>query len=260
MNKALKKTRILGILFILIFVGASWYFLLSPRLAEPVALQQTAEEALTQKLALETQIATLERREFYLDEAEVAAQQLESRFPWQPDVPTLIQQVQEAGTRAGMTLEQIISVVPGKPTSEGVTVPGGGGGAAPAPAPEGGEGGEGGEEPAPAASAPAASAEPAMARMDVNISVVGTYEQIAEFLAQLRTSNRVIIVNQLQLTVAAAPDGSLQNQYQANIKAYAVLLPKPPQPPKPQGDAASPNAEASQEASEEENAATPAAG
>lgn len=244
MNKTLKKTRIIGILFLLVFIGASWYFLLAPRLAEPAVLQETAEEAAIQKQALEAQIATLERRENYLDEAEEAAQQLESRFPWQPDVPTLIQQVQEAAIRSGMSVAQVISVVPGKPTSEGITIPDQGGGSAPAPdsgPTEGGE--EGAEGGAPATPAPATPAEPAMARMSVNITVLGTYEQVSEFLAQLRQSNRVIIVDKVSMTTAAAADGSLQNQYQANITAYTVLLPKPPQPPKTQSVATTPGGE-----------------
>jgi len=254
-NKALKKTRILGVLFLLIFMGASWYFLLAPRLAEPAVLQETAEEALTQKQALEAQIATLERREKYLEEAEEAAQQLESRFPWQPDVPTLIQQVQDAAVRSGMSVAQVISIVPGKPTSEGITIPDQGGGSAPAPesnpAPAEGEGNpEGG---AAATPAPATPAEPAMARMAVNITVLGTYEQISEFLTQLRLSNRIIIVDKVSMTTAPAADGSLQNQYQANIAGYTVLLPKPPQPPKAQSVLTTPGGDNNAEAEEDSN-------
>lgn len=253
LNKSLRKTRIIGFLFLGVFAAASWFLLLSPRISEPALLQQTAESALTQKLALDTQVATLERRERYLDEAQAAAQQLESRFPWEPDVPTLIQQVQEAALRAGMPVNQILSVVPGKPTSEGILVNGGGGGGAPSTPPTeeagggeaGGEaGGEtGGEEEAPAPATPDAPATPALARMDVGITVAGTYEQIAEFLLQLRTANRVIVVESVRLTIAPSVDGvPVTNAYQADIDAYAVLLPKPPSPPKPvtQGDAGVP--------------------
>jgi Tfp pilus assembly protein PilO len=230
MNKSLKRTRILGIAFIILFVGITWVFLLGPRLSEPQRLQQVAEEALAQKLALEAQVATLERRERFLGEAERAASELESRFPWQPDVPDLIQQVQDAAGRAGMAPSQVVSVIPGKPVFDGISVPGGGASdsqASQSPESEGAgnQGGEGG-----------AAALPPVAIMDVAISAFGTYEQMSEFLRQLRLSNRVIVVQKVALRASSREIGVAQ--YEVTIGAHAVLLPQPPSLPGQTSDAA----------------------
>lgn len=245
MNNSLKKTRLLGFVFLILFAAGAWYFLLGPRLSEPAALQATADSALEQKTLLDTQLTILQRREQFIDDAEKVAGQLEGRFPWQPDVPTLINQVQRAAERAGMAPDQVLSVVPGKPTSEGILIPQAGGGASagdssgatPETPAEGGDeasgGGEAsGEEPAPAPS-PSAPPTPALAKMGVDIVVVGTYDQITRFLSELRNSNRVIVTDTVQVSEVSAttPDALPSSQFQANISAYAVLLPKPPQPP-----------------------------
>jgi len=237
MGRGLLRTRILGILGLVIIAVASWVFIISPRLEEPSLLEATANSATDQSAALKSQVSLLEQQEKALPQAEQAADSIATRFTPSPDVPFLIEQIEGAAGRAGMSPDQVLGIIPTAPVLTVAVAP-----AAPA---------------APAAGAspdPNASAAPAAgsggggggggvqtARMDVKISIKGTYQQITEFLVQLQTSDRVVIVDNVSIaavsvdtagTTVTNPDGtttvvppvSTEPMYQVEIAAHVILI------------------------------------
>jgi Tfp pilus assembly protein PilO len=221
MRGPLARTVILGVLALFILAAASWFLLLNPRIEEPASLQAAADSAVAQGQSLVNQAADLQQYEANVGKAAVASVSLGERFPSSPDVPYLNEQVNSAAARAGMTVDQVQSIVPAKPVivSDVAAAPASG-----APAPE--------------ASAPGTTLE--TARMDVTITAVGSFQEVTDFLNELQAAKRVIIIDTTRIVQQAMPappavtnpDGSVTQppapvgtEYQLTVTAHVIIIP-----------------------------------
>ncbi len=130
----IKETYLIGGVAILLLALLSWFFLVSPRMAQAseIGEHRVAVEALNVKSAQE--IATLTKLKDGLVKERTVAAALAVKFPPTADQPTLFRQIVAAAARAGIPEKNITSLGPAAPIlgapSSGARLPGAG--AAPA--------------------------------------------------------------------------------------------------------------------------------
>lgn len=227
MNRALRRTRILGFLVLGVVAGILWFLLLGPRFDEPNRLAQSEQDSLAQKVNLDRQVSVLERREEYLPQAEQVNTELTGRFPTTGDTSVVIDAVINAGAAAGMDASQIPTIIPAKPTAEGVSkdiqaqaarIFGG-----PAPdQPADGES-EGDNKP----SGPTAT----LSQMPMSIGGYGTLAQINALLDALRESSPTVIVDRAKFTArqAVAVEGEPApptGMYDFTLTTHVLIVPQ----------------------------------
>lgn len=208
---SLRKTWITGIFLLAAMVGLTYFFVLSPRMEEPAQLMATADEAALQQAGLEAQIVKLSDQAAALDQVEQVAKETVRRAPWETDTPGLVIQVEKAAAEAGLPPSQITAIAPGAPVTPG--------GEGETPPPQEGDGDE-----APVSPPAGESSATAVATLDLQITVSGQYEELANFISLLQRGERVIVVSSVRLSA----EGTL---YRAEIAAYTILLPPPPNRP-----------------------------
>lgn len=112
MDRNTRNIVILGVLIILVLIIGYYFLLLSPlwtRYDEAVQERSDKEAQLQQ---LQQQVAQLEEIKNNAPTVERQLLELSKRIPSQPEIPTLVVQVEEIATLAGVTQ---ISLVPGSP-------------------------------------------------------------------------------------------------------------------------------------------------
>jgi type IV pilus assembly protein PilO len=119
MNRNDRNILILGILGIVIIVIGFYFLLLSPLLQNLDEQAQAREDKLAQLEQVQQEVNELEEVRRNSDEIQRQLLELSKRVPTQPQIPTLVVQVEEIADASGVTQ---LSVDPGSPT-----VPAGGG-------------------------------------------------------------------------------------------------------------------------------------
>jgi Tfp pilus assembly protein PilO len=192
----IKQTYLIGGVAILLLALLSWFFLVSPRMAQAseIGEHRVAVEALNVKSA--EQIALLTTLKNGLVKERTVAAALAVKFPPTADQPTLFRQIVTAAGQAGIPEKSITSLGPAAPIlgspSSGAKLPG----AAAAPAAA-----EDGDAAAPAKAAPAKTAEN-MATMAVSFNAEGTFDQMVKMLKNLENMPRSFLITQVNLSTA----------------------------------------------------------
>lgn len=211
MSSTLSRARLIGAVGLVAVTGASYFFIVAPRLTQASEITTITSATIDKRAALEQQIRTLERRRDYLPQAQTEVARLASRYPNETGVPALMAEVNIAAVRAGLDpATQVLSVITGKPVLQMAA---------------------GSDEPAPEDPAAAAAAA-ATATMEVQIVAEGSLEQLSTFLATLRQGNRALLLSKAVIGAQAAfgqTGGPMT--YRLTINASAVLM--PPVPPVP---------------------------
>lgn len=107
-----RNTLIIGILIILALVVGYYFLLFSPLRSELTQRSEEQESKEQQLQQLQQQVAELEEVARNAPEIERQLLELSKRIPSQPEIPTLVVQVEEVAREAGVTQ---VSIEPGAP-------------------------------------------------------------------------------------------------------------------------------------------------
>ncbi|HET7478096.1 MAG TPA: type 4a pilus biogenesis protein PilO [Rubrobacteraceae bacterium] len=112
MNRNDRNVAILGALIIVVLIVGYYFLLLSPLWTRYDDAVQERSDKEAQLQQLQQQVADLEKIKNDAPTVERQLLELSKRIPTQPEIPTLVVQVEEIADQAGVTQ---ISIVPGSP-------------------------------------------------------------------------------------------------------------------------------------------------
>ena len=215
MKTSLSRARLIGAVGLVAVTGASYFFIVAPRLTQAQEITQMTNATIDKRAALEQQIRTLERRQDYLAQAQAEVARLANKYPNDSGVPALMAEINLAAMSAGLDPgSQVLSVITGKPVLQIA------------------EGADGAAAPDPSADPAAAAAAASTATMDVQIVAQGSLDQLSRFLATLRKGSRALLLSKAVIgSQANYGQTTTATLYRVTINASAVLM--PPVPPVP---------------------------
>lgn len=215
----IKETYLIGGVAILVLALLSWFFLVSPRMAQAseIGERREAVEALNVKSA--QQIASLTKLKDGMVKERAVAAALAVKFPPTADQPALFRQIVAAAGKAGIPEKSITSLGPaapilGSPSGSGGAKLAGAGAAPAAPADEDGDAA------APATAAPAKTAEN-MATMAVSFNTEGTFDQMVNMLKNLESIDRSFLITQVNLSTGEK--GKFTIAVQGNMYVHRAI-------------------------------------
>jgi Tfp pilus assembly protein PilO len=193
LNKV-KETYLIGGLVIGLVALLSWFFLVSPRMAQAGEIGERTVATQEKNATSERQIVTLTKLKNGLVDERAIAQALARKFPPTADQATLLRQIMTAATAAGIPERNVTALGPAAPilggSSGSAKLPGGG--ATPATGDEG---------KSSAATKPAAAAE-SLATMTVAFNAKGSFQQVVDMLKKLEDLPRAFLITQVNLSSA----------------------------------------------------------
>lgn len=194
-----RLTIVVGSLVLVAMIAASWFLVLSSRMAQPGEIDaQAAQVAVGTEQTLAT-VADLEVKKESLPLARPYAEEIAKKFPATAAQPTLLTMVRQAALDAGISEPEISDLTPSVPVlgtavDGAVTLPEDQVAETPEdPVAEG----EAVEPVTPAAPAVPAANPGAVAAMTVTVSVTGSSEQLQRFMKKLEQMDRAYLVNQV---------------------------------------------------------------
>ena len=198
----IKKLAALTAIGSLLIVVAGWCVLISPKNAAAAETRAQAEEERASHASLERQIEMLVEDEKRVPQYQAALSKLKQRMPDAVSEPALIREIYREANASDVLLRSITPAVPTTATLVQVAAPSAsaassgatGTGAAPTPGAE-------------ATEAPPAPAGPTkvqgLSQIPVNIQVVGTYDELKDFLNRLANFDRAFLVASVDIKIAA---------------------------------------------------------
>lgn len=181
---------LLGILVLVALAALGWFFVLSPRLGEAEALQARALQVESANIALLGNYDDALNQARGVEAAVQDAKVIFARMPEEADIPTVITQVSEAATDAGIAPEDIQVISTSVPTPV----------EAPAASSDGSASADGTDQ----AAAPQAGAD--LATLQLDVIVKGTPEELLRFLRNIETIDRSLLIETTSMTVAPGSD------------------------------------------------------
>jgi Tfp pilus assembly protein PilO len=185
-----------GVVVVAMAVGG-WFIGIAPERAKA---NRIGEEAATQRQAnagLETQIATLKALEPDLPRQQARLEEIEQKLPSNPEQPRLIRALDKAAENAGVLLGSVAAAPP-------VAVPA----AVPAPASQAsGDSTSASTDAESGASANAASpvTDNGLEQIVLTIVVYGDYSKILQYLHELESMDRALVVEGLSVAPGDPP-------------------------------------------------------
>lgn len=162
-----------AVLLVLVASAAAWFLILSPRIATTAELEQQADQVEVSNNALTVRLARIEQ---LTQEAPQRAQQAQTLFAQMPEtaeLPEVLTQISDAATAAGIRPDGVTLITTSIPISV----------SDPAATP--------GSEAASAAS----SLGVQLATMTIDVTVSGRSAQLQQFLTNLQSMDRTLLVN-----------------------------------------------------------------
>lgn len=243
MNKALSRTRLMGILALGGLTIALWQFVLAPRAAEPGLISDQVTAAEAEKDQLQAEYQQLLEKSKNIATAEKDANLLNQLLPSTSAEPELTQAINDAAIAAGMDPSQITYVTttslalidPGvmEASIKAMKVRTGETPAATTDATSEATPAAEGEAPAEAPVAEGevtedAGQKPAALQvysMNVSIQVTGTMQQIVAFTKNLSNVNRTLTIDHISVTPDDSGVGGVSNgNYRATVDARAFTV------------------------------------
>lgn len=189
----LKQWVALTAVLIVVIVAGGWFLLIAPKHSKAADIRAQSAAQVSANLALQTQLQTLKAQAKALPQQQAKLAAVAAKIPDNPALPSLIRALSVAADDANV---ELLSLAPGHPAV--VTAPAAATAVAPvAPV------GTGAAAPA-AATAPGASAG-TLEAISVNLSVVGSYFQVEQFLDRLESLQRAMKVGNLSLSLGSNP-------------------------------------------------------
>lgn len=222
--------RIGGVGAAVLVLLAAWFLAISPTLSKAAALDvETAgqEQAADQ---LRSRISLLKKQSEELPAQEAILAEVGQRMPPTAALPTLIRNLTEVANDANV---KVASVAPGRPTPVAQPV-------APPPPPPSEEDAESGESnesnDSGDAAAPADESEPSgptttkpagpkVESVSLSITACGSFAQLRNYLRQLESMKRVVLVSNVSIGRGSCTEGVSENDLTATIGANVFTLP-----------------------------------
>ena len=241
MNKALSRTRLMGILALGGLTIALWQFVLAPRAAEPGLISDKVAAAEAERDKLQIEYQQLLEKSKNMATAEHDATLLNQLLPSTSAEPELTQAINDAAIAAGMDPSQIsyvtttsLALIDPGVMEEAIKAMKVRTGEAPATAPT-----DPNTAPTPAATEGEATPEAATEEtatapkaealkvysMNVSIQVSGTIQQIVAFTKNLSNVDRTLAIDHISVTPDDSGVGGVSNgNYRATIDARAFTV------------------------------------
>jgi Tfp pilus assembly protein PilO len=204
-----------------VVLAAGWFLLISPLRAETGTTRDATEAQEAQNDARELALIRLQEEFGQLGEYRAELAGLQAAIPVQAELPALTREVQEVAERTGVTILQMTSATP-------VAV------AEPAVVTDTGTAADGDTADSSGGAAPGGgtSTVSGVESMQVGFTVIGSYEAVARFVADVQTgTERLFLVSAITATSldeAAAGAGrpaTATGDVEASFTAYAFMLP-----------------------------------
>ena len=176
-----RLTLIGAILGVVAIAAVLWFFLLSPRMAEASRLTEEATQLESANVTLQRQYADSLRQAEQAPQAAAEAQALFAKMPQTAELPTVLDQITEAAVDAGISANAIPSLTTGIPVPVSGT--------------------------RDATTTEQATTGVQLAKMDIGVAADGTREQNLQFLDNLQSLDRVMLVSQTQTSQATSVGG-----------------------------------------------------
>ena len=215
--------RIGGFAGAVLVLVVAWLLVISPTMQDAAALEEETASQQAASAELESRISLLKKQSEELPAQEAALAEIQQRMPPTAALPTLIRNLTTVAENANVV---VASVTPGLPAPVAQPVV-----AAPPPSDVESDA----EEPADAegsdatstsdAAAPVAPSGPQAEAMTVNISACGTFAQLRNYLRELESMNRVMLVSSVSIGRGSCGEGSAEDDLTATIGAFVFTLP-----------------------------------
>jgi Tfp pilus assembly protein PilO len=214
--------RIGGIAGAVLVLVVAWLLVISPTMQDAAALDEETASQQAASAELESRISLLKKQSEELPAQEAVLAEIQQRMPPTAALPTLIRNLTTVAENANVV---VASVTPGLPAPVAQPV-------AAAPPPQ--DGANDSEEPADTegsdatsstAAAPVAPAGPQAEAMTVNIAACGTFAQLRNYLRELESMKRVMLVSSVSVARGSCAEGSAEDDLTATIGAFVFTLP-----------------------------------
>lgn len=240
MKNSLAKTRILGVLFLLILAIPLWVFLISPSLSAPAEAEAEVDQLQQQVAQTNAQITAAQQTVSTLPQIRKQVKKLSRQYPDKANPLSLTRAVYRAAAVAGIPRNNVTGLTVGEPAPfdpNNPTPTAGGTDPSAAPTPDPAAGGTG-------TGSTGATGDASILQQTVSATVVGTPTQIGRFATALKNGKRVIVIDTLNIgagtaattpgTTAPAPTDPNatgtgpqpgQGEVSASVTASGFLLP-----------------------------------
>ena len=222
-----RKWRLLGIAAAILLLVGAWFAVISPTLQKAEALEAETAGQLAASEQLRSRISLLKKQSEELPEQEAILAEIGQQMPPTAALPSLIRSLTVVATEANVV---VASVTPGRPSPVAQPV-------APPPPPsetdsEEGDGesdseADGASDGADAASAAAVPSGPEVEAVSLNITACGTYAQIRNYLRELESMKRVMMVSKVSIGRGSCGEDSAEDDLTATISGNVFVLPNP---------------------------------
>ena len=213
--------RIGGIASAVLVLVVAWLLVISPTMQEAAALEEQTVGQQQASAELESRISLLKKQSEELPAQEAALAEIQQRMPPTAALPTLIRNLTTVAENANVVVASVTPGVPA-PVEQPVVL---------APPPPDVE--VDAEEPADTAAdatststaAPAAPSGPQAEAMTVNISACGTFAQLRNYLRELESMKRVMLVSSVSVARGSCGQEAAEDDLTATIGAFVFTLP-----------------------------------
>src|SRR3954468_9644506 len=188
----------LGVVGVLV---AGWFLLVSPQRSHAASLRAQAVSQESANASLQSQVNQLEQQKKGLPAQQRQLHKIAARVPHTPELPALIRQLSSAADDAGVDL---VSLAPSAPAPVTAAT-----GAAPATA---------GTSAAPAAASP-------LVKIQLALTVQGSYYNVESFFQQIEKLTRAMTVQQWTLTPVGGAGASPATGTSAQTSATGKKVP-----------------------------------
>lgn len=209
--------RVSGVAVAVVVLLLAWFLAISPTLQSAAALDEETASQQAASAQLRSRISLLKKQSEELPAQEAILAEIQQRMPGSAALPTLIRNLTTVAENANVV---VASVTPGRPAP--VAQPA----AAPAPVDDVSvDSSESSSSSGSAPAAPAAPSGPQVESMSVNISACGSFAQLRNYLRELESMKRVMMVSTVSIGRGSCGEGSAENDLTATIGAYVFTLP-----------------------------------
>lgn len=208
----MRQWTMFTVLAVVVVLVAGWMIAIKPQRSNAADLRSQAEQAVSGNDQLRNQLGVLKAQAKDLPKQQARLAAIDKKIPDNPALPSLIRTLSDAADGAGVDL---VSLAPALPVAVAATAP-----TAPAKA---------------TAGKPAVPAALPLQQVPVTLSVTGTYFNVEQFVSNLESLERAMIIDGWSLAPgggkgakAGAPGAT--DQLTAQIKARVFMAPAPAAP------------------------------
>lgn len=185
-----RTVAVLGILGLLLLTLAAWLFVVGPRLSTADDLAKQADDTTTANIQLRSRYNQTLQQVAAAPQKAAEAQALFASMPRAAELPTVLRQISDAATRAGIDVSDIQVISTSVPAAVGPAGAGAGG--------------------------------LRLARMDVGITVLATRPLLLDFIDNLQALDRALLITGNQFTGSRESSGVAEETLQVTGSMFVL--------------------------------------